>query len=87
MSYFSVARRSFQAGGQRGSLYLIAVSIKGLTDLFKNIFPEVAPVPPCWIVVEGSKLWRLNLEWEESRKNPPTLKFPARSLGISSPPT
>jgi hypothetical protein len=24
MSYFSVARRSFQAGGQRGSLYLIA---------------------------------------------------------------
>ena len=28
MSYFSVARRSFQAGGQRGSLYLIAVSVK-----------------------------------------------------------
>ena len=51
-----VARRSFQAGGQRGSLYLIAVSIKSLTDLFKNIFPEVAPSPPCWIVVEGSKL-------------------------------
>ena len=38
MSYFSVARRSFQAGGQRGSLYLIAVSIKGLTDLFKTSF-------------------------------------------------
>jgi len=50
------ARRSFQARGQRGSLDAIAVGVKRLVHLLKNVFLEVTPLPPRWIVVERSEL-------------------------------
>ena len=50
------ARRSFQARGYRVSLHAIAVGVKRFLEPLKNVFLEIAPSPPCWIMVERSEL-------------------------------